>query len=321
VYSVPNGWTESGITWANGPAIGGSPLSSAGPASVGQWIEFDVTGGVGGEGSVSFGVANASTDRVDYSSREGTNPPQLLVWTGPPVAPVADFGATPRQGPAPLTVAFQDLSTGGPTSWLWSFGDGATSTLRNPVHQYTSAGSRDVRLTVTNSVGTNSLLRPGYVEVSAPLPITTFPADADAKVSSANPAVNYGSTPDLRVRGGTSLYRSFLLFSVSGLTKPVVRAKLRLYVDDASDEGGAVSAVSTSWSEGAINWSTAPPLGATIASFGPVAAGVWVEIDVTPAVTGNGTFAFGLGSASSNSVYYGSRESANPPQLVVETSP
>jgi PKD repeat protein len=321
VYAVSSAWTESGITWNNAPVPSGGPLASAGPASTGQWVEFDVTGAVTGDGSVSFALTNASADRVDYSSREGTSPPQLWVWTGPPVAPVADFGATPREGPAPLAVAFTDLSTGGPTSWLWDFGDGSTSTLRSPVHQYTSEGSRDVRLTVTNSAGTNTLLRPGYVLISAPLAITSFQAVADAKTSSANPSVNYGSAPDLRVRGGTSSWRSFLRFDVAGLAKPVVRAKLRLYVDDPSDEGGAVSAVSSSWSEGAITWSTAPPLGATLASLGAVAAGTWVEFDVTPAVTGNGTYAFGLGKSSSDSAYYGSRESAHPPELVIETSP
>ncbi len=320
-YRVSSGWTESGITWSNAPATTGGPLSTAGAAGTGQWVEFDVTSAVGGDGSVAFAVMNASADRVDYSSREGTNPPQLHVWTGPPVAPVADFDATPRSGPAPLTVAFQDLSSGGPTSWSWVFGDGATSTLRNPVHVYTTQGSRDVRLTVSNSAGTNSLLRLGYVQVSAPLPITTFSALADAKTSLANPSVNYGTTPDLRVRGGTSGWRSFLRFDVAGLAKPVVRATLRLYVDDGSDDGGAVSAVSSAWSEGAITWNTAPPPGATLASVGVATTGLWVEVDVTPAVTGNGTYAFGIDKTVANSVYYSSRQGAHPPQLVIETTP
>jgi PKD repeat protein len=321
VYRTSSSWTESGITWANAPAPSGGALSSAGPASTGQWVEFDVTSAVSGDGSVAFALTNASTDRVDYSSREGANPAQLHVWTGPPVAPVANFGATPRSGPAPLSVAFEDLSSGGPTSWSWSFGDGATSTLRNPVHQYTSAGTRDVRLTVSNSAGTNSLLRVGYVQVSAPLPITTFTASADAKTSLSNPAVNYGAAPDLRVRGGTSDWRSFLRFDVAGLTQPVVRATLRLYVDDGSDDGGAVSAVSSAWSEGAITWNTAPPLGTTLANVGVAVTGTWVEVDVTSAVTGNGSYAFGIGKTVSNSVYYASRESAHAPQLVIETTP
>jgi hypothetical protein len=164
-------------------------------------------------------------------------------------------------------------------------------------------------------------VRAAYVQVSPPLPITTYPAVADAKTSSANPGVNYGSAADLRVRGGSSSWRSFLRFDVAGLANPVVRATLRLYVDEASSDGGALSVVSGSWSEGTITWSTAPPLGATIASLGAVAAGTWVDFDVTSAVTGNGSVAFGLGKTVAESVYYGSRESAHPPQLVIETAP
>ena len=52
-----------------------------------------------------------------------------------------------------------------------------------------------------------------------------------------------------------------------------------------------------------------------------VVAGTWVEVDVTPAVTGNGSFAFGIGKSDTSSAYYGSRESAHPPQLVIETTP
>src|SRR5690606_26434556 len=34
------------------------------------------------------------------------------------------------------------------TSWNWSFGDSATSTLQNPTHQYDTAGVYNVRLSV-----------------------------------------------------------------------------------------------------------------------------------------------------------------------------
>ncbi|MBP7299064.1 MAG: PKD domain-containing protein, partial [Methanoculleus sp.] len=51
--------------------------------------------------------------------------------------PIADFTANVTAGPAPLAVRFTDLSTGDPTGWSWSFGDGNTSTEQNPVHTYT----------------------------------------------------------------------------------------------------------------------------------------------------------------------------------------
>ena len=70
--------------------------------------------------------------------------------------PVASFTATPTSGPAPLTVAFQDTSTGSLYTRRWQFGDGATSSTRAPSHVYSSPGTYTVRLTVTNSAGSSS---------------------------------------------------------------------------------------------------------------------------------------------------------------------
>lgn len=66
--------------------------------------------------------------------------------------PLASFSFTRNQ----LSVSFMDTSTGNPTSWLWDFGDGSTSTFRNPAHQYSAQGSYTVTLTVRNSVGTDT---------------------------------------------------------------------------------------------------------------------------------------------------------------------
>jgi PKD repeat protein len=80
---------------------------------------------------------------------------------------VADFAGSPLSGVAPHTVQFTDQSTGA-TSWSWEFGDGATSTLRNPAHAYQNAGTYTVRLTVTNTGGQNTRSRAGCIVVSAP---------------------------------------------------------------------------------------------------------------------------------------------------------
>jgi len=88
------------------------------------------------------------------------------VNTGPPPAPVANFSGSPTSGTAPLTVNFTDLSTGSITSWSWTFGDGGTSTLQNPSHQYTSAGTYNVTLTVTGPGGSDGETKNGYITVS-----------------------------------------------------------------------------------------------------------------------------------------------------------
>ncbi len=77
----------------------------------------------------------------------------------------ADFTATPTSGQAPLTVAFQDTSRGSHiVAWEWDFGDGATSTERNPVHTYTTHNLYDVRLTVTTAEGrSDTESKPGFI--------------------------------------------------------------------------------------------------------------------------------------------------------------
>ncbi len=77
------------------------------------------------------------------------------------MGPVADFKVNERIGRAPFIVKFQDISTGSPNKWFWDFGDGTTSREQNPAHVYQKEGSYDVRLTVWNDDGNNSVLKSG----------------------------------------------------------------------------------------------------------------------------------------------------------------
>ncbi len=319
LYPVASEWSETGISWANAPPLGGAPVAGPAPAVAGQWREIDVTSVVQGDGSYAFALESASTNSAYYSSREGASPPELVVQKRPLAPPLADFGAAPTEGSTPLPVAFTDLSSNGPTFWLWSFGDGGIATEQSPSHTYTAPGVYDVTLVASNADGSSTRVRPAYVSVEQGVSTRTFSPAADAKVGSAKPARNYGAAPDLWVKTGT--WRSFLRFGVASLEGPVLRATLRLFVGEGSSDGGALYAVSGAWSEATISWDTAPPLlGAPVASLGPVATGTWVEVDVTPWLVGNGSYAFGLESASTNLAYYASRESANPPQLVIEVA-
>lgn len=84
-------------------------------------------------------------------------------------SPTAAFTGTNLSGcKTPHTVAFQNSSTNA-VSWFWDFGDGNTSTQQSPAHTYTTTGSFDVSLTVTNADScTNTLTLPAYVNVIAP---------------------------------------------------------------------------------------------------------------------------------------------------------
>ena len=84
-----------------------------------------------------------------------------------PAAPVAAFTATPTSTSINTNVTFTDQSTNTPTSWSWNFGDGTTSTLQNPTHAYTTAGTYSVSLTATNAQGSNTLTKSNYITVSS----------------------------------------------------------------------------------------------------------------------------------------------------------
>ena len=92
------------------------------------------------------------------------------------VQPTASFTATPLAGQYPLPVQFTDTSQGGPTSWTWDFGDGATSALTNPAHTYANPGNYTVTLTVTNTKGTDTSTQTNLIQVNDQPPLAGFSA-------------------------------------------------------------------------------------------------------------------------------------------------
>ncbi|WP_341834798.1 PKD domain-containing protein [Chitinophaga pollutisoli] len=83
--------------------------------------------------------------------------------------PTVDFTATPQFScSAPANVQFTHMATGAST-YLWTFGDGTTSTAPSPNHTYNNFGEYDVTLRVTDAAGcTNELSRPDYIVVERP---------------------------------------------------------------------------------------------------------------------------------------------------------
>jgi len=97
----------------------------------------------------------------------------LLSFTTIGYPPVAAFTGSPTTVAPGQSVQFTDQSTNNPTSWSWNFGDGNTSTTRNPSHTYVSSGSYVVSLTVTNNYGSDTETRTGYITVGN-LPVAAF---------------------------------------------------------------------------------------------------------------------------------------------------
>jgi len=81
--------------------------------------------------------------------------------------PVVNFSATPNPVCAFQPVQFTDL-TNEADEWLWNFGDGATSTNQNPLHEYSDTGHLAVILYATNSGCRDSLLFE-FIQVKPPI--------------------------------------------------------------------------------------------------------------------------------------------------------
>ena len=101
------------------------------------------------------------------------------------------------------------------------------------------------------------------------------------------------------------------------------RATLRVFANSASISGIYIHSVSdNTWTESAINYNNAPPVGNVIGSFSPVTGGVWINTDVTAYIAGDGTYNFALTTPGSTAISFAGRQSGgNAPQLIVETAP
>jgi hypothetical protein len=149
-------------------------------------------------------------------------------------------------------------------------------------------------------------------------PITIGP-DADARVESANPQRNFGSSSTLAADGSPRT-SSYLRFAVPASVGEVDRARLRLYVSNPSGGGAILYPAGSNWTEGGITYGGRPArTGPEAARTGPVTAGRWVEVDVTSLVTGPGTVTFELAGVNSDGAEFKSRNAAaNRPELVLE---
>ena len=82
--------------------------------------------------------------------------------------PTAAFTFSPSSGQAPLTVQFNNSSSGNITSYSWNFGDGTVSNAASPVKIYQFSGTYTVTLLAFGPGGQGAAT--GIVTVSAPPP-------------------------------------------------------------------------------------------------------------------------------------------------------
>lgn len=91
----------------------------------------------------------------------------------PPI--IADFTSNKLKVALGSTVEFLDLSNNA-TSWLWDFGDGTTSDVQDPSHDYSAVGNYSVKLVSSNATSTATLLKSNLIQVGL-IPEAKFTAD------------------------------------------------------------------------------------------------------------------------------------------------
>jgi len=93
-------------------------------------------------------------------------PAALLISSSASPQVIADFTTvSANAGCGSLVVEFQDLSTGAPNTWLWDFGNGNSSSLKNPTAIYSNPGVYDVTLITSNTISNDAKVSNGLVKV------------------------------------------------------------------------------------------------------------------------------------------------------------
>lgn len=252
-------------------------------------------------------------------SNEDVTPPTVSITTpayGSEVAGKIDISAVASDNERVSSVQFlldgQNLGskmTSVPYSISWD-----TTNVADGQHTL-AALARDA----AGNIGNSETVQVTVTNNSTATTLTFIPTD-DATIESGSASSNFGSASKIEVDDSPK-QQMLIRFSVSGVGGRTVRdARLRLYNVNASDRGGDFYRVSDNdWNEQTVTWSSAPAADAApIASLGPVSRDSWVEVDVSPLVTGDGIYSMRVDSTSRNGASYSSKETGtHAPELVV----
>jgi PKD repeat protein len=142
--------------------------------------------------------------------------------------PVAEW----QYDPLGLEVAFQDAAYHDIRAWHWSFGDGATDTLPNPVHTYAAEGTYNVCLTVSNPRGTDTLCREVQVLVSSTGEVGGNGVRVEVWPNPAHPGVPATLVAEgIPATSAAGTIRDALGRTVSRFTAQVVNGRIRQELD------------------------------------------------------------------------------------------
>lgn len=152
--------------------------------------------------------------------------------------------------------------------------------------------------------------------------LRAFRPEADAYVTAAAPARNFGSVGVLRAKGSpeATVYLRFRLRKLKD--SDIISVTLLLHTLAGARTSFQVRPVSRdNWKEQQLTYANAPRLSLRYAASKPVRRAAWSAVDVTPFIlSGWGRVSFAITTRSALGVVFASRESKHGPRLVVRTA-
>ncbi|MFQ5638212.1 MAG: FG-GAP-like repeat-containing protein, partial [bacterium] len=260
-------------------------------------------------------VPGNQTILIDASGGNGPRLPFILSFS-------------PSSGEAGSTVVILGENFTGATSVLFNSNPASNFSVDSDgqITTTVSANATTGPVTVTTATGTATSSEDFTVTQSSGT--VTLPPTEDTFIRSKRPTKNYGHSVELRVRrrNANDLSYTYLKFNITGLSGPPQSARIRLYVTDASNEGGTIYVTANEfhnstepWTEETLIWNNAPSIsGSPLSSLADVVLNEIVEFNVTPAISGNGLYSFVIKNGAKNTAKYSPKEGPVAPALVLE---
>jgi hypothetical protein len=143
-----NTWQENTVTWNNAPAADTTLLASLGAVTPNTWYEVNLTSLITSAGTYSLRIVSTSADGADYSSKEGANPPQLVIETQSLPTSTATYTQTASATP---TKTATGTFTPTPTSTMTPTSSGTPTRTQTPAFTATVTSTSTVTATVQPS--------------------------------------------------------------------------------------------------------------------------------------------------------------------------
>ena len=155
-------------------------VTTTNPIVAYNWSFGDGTTATGASPSHVYTMQGTYTIKVVFTTASGCVDSTIFnaaIVVG--TKPITQFNAQPRDTCAQFIFNFFDNTPPPVDAWYWTFGDGGTSIVQNPIYQYSDTGLFTVTLVTTNNGCRDSLVKPDFIHVRPPIAIFSVIPNCD----------------------------------------------------------------------------------------------------------------------------------------------